>query len=74
MRPTRYRIVVRGELDERYGCAFEGMRIDSADGLTVIAGTIADRSQLHGLLERIDALGLELVSLEPEQCSSRRTD
>jgi len=66
MRRTRYRVVVREELDERYASAFEGMHLESADGRTVITGTITDRSHLHGLLERIDALGLELVSVEPQ--------
>jgi len=66
VRRTRYRVVVRDELDERYSSAFEGMRVDSAGGQTVITGTITDQSHLHGLLERIDAMGLELISVEPE--------
>ena len=74
MRRTRYRVVVRDELDERYASAFEGMQVDAADGQTVITGTITDRSHLHGLLERIDALGLELISVEPEPPVTRATD
>jgi len=74
VRRTRYRVVVREELDERYASAFEGMRVDSADGQTVITGTITDKSHLHGLLERIDALGLELISVEPERPATRATD
>ena len=66
VRRTRYRIVVKDELDERYASAFEGMRVDSTDGQTVITGTITDQSHLHGLLDRIDALGLELISVEPD--------
>lgn len=74
MRRTRYRIVVREELDERYASAFEGMHVASADGQTVISGAITDRSHLHGLLGRIDALGLELISVEPEGPVARATD
>jgi len=74
VRRSRYRVVVREELDERYASAFEGMRVDSADGQTVITGTITDRSHLHGLLERIDALGLELISVEPEGRVTQTTD
>ena len=74
MRRTRYRVVVNEELDERYASAFEGMRVDSAEGQTVISGTITDQSHLHGLLERIDALGLELISVEPERPVNRETD
>ena len=67
MQRTRYRVVVRGELDERYASAFDGMRVVSADGQTVITGTVTDQSHLHGLLERIDSLGLELISVEPDR-------
>jgi hypothetical protein len=74
MRHTRYRVVVKEELDERYASAFDGMRVDSGDGQTVITGTVTDRSHLHGLLERIDALGLELISVEPERPTDRATD
>jgi len=74
VRRTRYRVVVREELDDRYASAFEGMCVESADGQTVISGTITDRSHLHGLLERIDALGLELISVEPERPAARTTD
>jgi len=74
VRRTRYCIVVREELDERYASAFEGMQIASADGQTVITGAISDRSHLHGLLERIDALGLELISVAPERPANRASD
>jgi len=74
MRSTRYRVVVREELDDRYASAFEGMQVESADGETVITGTITDRSHLHGLLERIDALGLELISVAPERPVTRATE
>jgi len=67
MRRTHYRVVVRAELDERYASAFEGMRVESANGQTVITGTVTDQSHLHGLLERIDSLGLELISVEPDR-------
>jgi hypothetical protein len=74
MRRTRYRIVVRDELDERYASAFEGMHVDSTDGQTVITGDITDHSHLHGLLERIDALGLALISVQPDRPVTRPTD
>jgi hypothetical protein len=62
-RPTLYRIVVRGELSQRYSTAFEGMSLLAEDGQTVIAGPVADQAHLHGLLDRISDLGLELVSV-----------
>ena len=63
---VRYRLVVEGELGPRYSAAFEGMELESHDGLTVIAGMIEDQAQLHGLLDRIASLGIKLVSVAPE--------
>ncbi|HEX5879629.1 MAG TPA: hypothetical protein VF468_15145, partial [Actinomycetota bacterium] len=62
-RPMRYRIVVRGELSQRYSAAFEGMSLLAEDGQTVITGPVVDQAHLHGLLDRIGDLGLELVSV-----------
>jgi hypothetical protein len=62
-RPTPYRIVVRGELSERYSTAFEGMSMLAEDGHTVLTGPVVDQAHLHGLLGRIGDLGLELVSV-----------
>jgi hypothetical protein len=33
---TRYRIVVRGELSDRYAAAFEGMQMETKDGETIL--------------------------------------
>jgi hypothetical protein len=63
---TTYRIVVRGELDPRFACLFEGMTMDAAEGTTVLAGQLVDQAQLHGVIERIEELGLELVSVQQE--------
>jgi hypothetical protein len=60
-----YRLVVEGELGSRFANAFEGMELKAADGRTEISGRIADPAQLRGLLERIDNLGLTLVSVNP---------
>src|SRR4029453_19290821 len=61
--PTIYRIVVRGELSRRYLPAFEGMTLAPGDGETAIIGPVVDQAQLHGLLDRVGDLGLELVSV-----------
>jgi hypothetical protein len=62
MGPTRYRIVVAGELSRRFAPAFDGMTVQCAGGETAITGVVVDQSQLHGLLDRVGDLGLELVS------------
>ena len=63
--PTIYRIVVRGELSHRYLQAFDGMTLVAGDGETAIIGPVVDQAQLHGLLDRVGDLGLELVSVNP---------
>jgi hypothetical protein len=65
MSPTRYRLVVKGELGARYASAFEGMTISAHDGITEITGEIIDPAHLQGLLERIAGLGLTVHSLTP---------
>ena len=59
-----YRLIVRGELDERYAYLFEGMDMERTEGTTVLTGSVRDQAQLHGLIERIDELGLALLSVQ----------
>jgi hypothetical protein len=59
-----YRIVVRSELSDRYACAFEGMRMEMRDGQTILTGEVKDQPHLFSVLERLNGLGLELLSVE----------
>jgi hypothetical protein len=59
-----YRLVISGELDERFAYLFEGMRMERKDGQTLMTGTVRDQAQLHGFFERVEELGLELVSVQ----------
>ena len=61
---TVYRIVVRSELSDKYAVAFEGMEMEAKDGVTVLTGKIIDQPHLFGILDRINGLGLELLSVE----------
>jgi hypothetical protein len=61
---TVYRIVVRSELSDTYALAFEGMVMETKNGVTVLTGEIIDQPHLHGILARINGLGLELLSVE----------
>jgi len=62
-----YRIVVRGVLTERLGSAFAGMTLQPCGGATALVGSIADQSDLFGVLERVRSLGLELIRVEPAE-------
>jgi len=59
-----YRIVVRSELTKVYAVAFEGMEMEARDGDTVLTGRMIDQPQLYGILERINGLGLQLLSVQ----------
>jgi len=59
-----YRIVVRSELSARYAAAFEGMEMEMRCGQTILKGEVIDQPHLHGILDRIGALGLELLSVD----------
>ena len=62
-RPS-YRIVLRGELGDDFELLFEGMRLQRAQGTTVLTGGL-DQAQLGGVISRVQDLGIELVSIEP---------
>jgi len=59
-----YRIVVRGELDDRFAYLFDGMQMHRVEGTTVLTGGVHDQAQLHGLMQRLEELALELLSVE----------
>ena len=61
---TVYRIVVRSELTDRYALAFEGMKMQTKDGDTILTGEVKDQPHLFGILARINGLGLELLSVQ----------
>jgi hypothetical protein len=51
-------------LTERLGSAFEGMALEQGRGQTALVGEVRDQAQLYGVLDRIQNLGLELLSVE----------
>lgn len=70
-----YRVVVRGELGDRFAVMFDGMRLSREDGTTVLTGKVADQAQLVGLIQQAQELGLELISVEqmsPTKSRDRR--
>jgi hypothetical protein len=63
-RGALYRIVVRSELSDAYAVGFEGMEMETKGGATALTGKVVDQPQLFGILNRINGLGLELLSVE----------
>lgn len=72
--PGHYEIRLRGELDERRTSWFDGLTLRrEGDGNTVVVGLFADQAAIHGVLQRVRDLGLQLISVTPVP-ESRHTD
>jgi hypothetical protein len=63
--PTRYRVVVRGRLGREFAGSFENLELDSRRGESSLTGTFADQAQLYGLLDRLQELGIPILSVNP---------
>jgi hypothetical protein len=70
VKPSRYEFRVRGRLAERLLSSFEGFDAEVQPVETILSGEVEDQAALHGVLEQIEALGLELV--EVKQVDDRR--
>jgi hypothetical protein len=59
-----YEIRIKGHLDESWADWFYGLTIThEASGETLLTGHLADQSALHGVLNRLRDLGVQLVSV-----------
>jgi len=61
----QYEVVLRGEIGDHYALLFDGMRLERVAGTTVLTGPVVDQAHLHGVIARIQELGIELVSVNP---------
>ena len=60
---ANYQLKVKGEFGRRWSDWFEGMKIESGDGVTILTGEVVDQAALHGLLVQVRDLGLTLISV-----------
>jgi hypothetical protein len=58
-----YEIRIKGRLSDSLLAAFKGLTATVEPVETVLYGPVQDQSTLHGLLEQIQSLGLELVEI-----------
>jgi hypothetical protein len=63
VRETRYEIRVRGRLSDAVLETFDGLESEVERVETILHGPVRDQAELHGLLHRLQALGLELVEV-----------
>jgi len=60
----RYEIRLDGQLDQRWSEWFEGFTLTTqSDGSTTLTGPVVDQAALHGLLRRVEDLGVTLISV-----------
>jgi hypothetical protein len=58
-----YEIRIRGRLSDSLCEAFEDFSAAVKPAETVMRGELRDQSELHGVLDRIQSLGLELIEV-----------
>ncbi|MEX1142197.1 MAG: hypothetical protein WD993_10005 [Thermoleophilaceae bacterium] len=57
---------MRGELGDRHAPLLDGMTLRRYEGQTSLVGEVVDQSHLHGLLDHLSRIGVDLVSLNPQ--------
>jgi len=63
MSDSSYEIRIRGRVTRSLLESFEGMESELEPVETVLHGPVRDQAELHGLIDRIQALGLELIEV-----------
>ena len=62
-----YQVRVRGRLSKTTLAAFPELRAQVRGSETLLAGQLPDQAALFGVLDRIEALGLELLEVARTQ-------
>lgn len=60
----RFRIWVTGRLGAEFTDGIDGLNQQYADGVTMLIGELADHSHIHGVLDRLRNLGVEVLRFE----------
>jgi hypothetical protein len=63
VRETLYEIRIRGRVSQTVLDTFDHMDSSVERVETILHGPVRDQAELHGLLHRLQALGLELVEV-----------
>jgi len=62
---------VKGRIGSSVAASFDQFDTEVEPAVTVLRGPVRDQSDLHGLLARMQSLGLELIEIR--QVSGRRS-
>jgi hypothetical protein len=60
---VNYQIRIRGRLGRTMRTAFPDLHAEAQGEDTLLTGVLPDQAALHGVLTRIEALGLELLEV-----------
>ena len=63
MADTRYEIRIRGRVSAAVLETFDPMQSEVEPVETILHGPVRDQAELHGLLSRLQARGLELIEV-----------
>jgi hypothetical protein len=67
-----FEIVVKGRLSPTLTAAIDGFEVSRCEhGLTHLVGWVPDQPRLHGTLELLRDLNIELVSVNPVSLNKR---
>jgi hypothetical protein len=61
-----YDIRVRGQMGSSIAAAFDDFEITTGPGTTTLRGDVVDQAALHGIINRIERLGLVLLDVHAE--------
>jgi hypothetical protein len=63
MAATKYEFRIRGRLSAPLLERFDSLESDMARVETILHGPVRDQAELHGIIERVQSMGLELIEL-----------
>ncbi len=63
MSTAAYEIRIKGRLSDSLSGAFEDFTLAMRPAETIMRGELRDQSELHGVLDQIQLLGLELIEV-----------
>lgn len=64
MGPRAVTIVVKGRVSPALMLALDGFEADHSPGITTLHGDVPDQARLMGVLELLDSLKIEIVSVD----------
>jgi hypothetical protein len=59
------KITIQGHLDKKWKNSFEGMTISYEGDNTILTGKFKDEAHMHGILNIIRDLNINLISVNP---------